>query len=719
MPDGLMDSVDVVAVLACAEDRAVANQLGEYLEIAGLTVVESDTEEVLPGLVVLISETALTDDEWLRSVREQRTSRLVPVRVDPVSDERIPDRLAQRQRVDVDHADPILTWSTVITALRTDPTTARANFDLEVRTRNWEEAGRPRDLLIRDRWNLSRYAQLLHDEYDGDVDIDDPRVQFVVLADAFLRRRRTRRWLTAAATLAAALGVLLASTDVLDAIRGAQRTSQAAQVTTGANIVAETPEWAAMHAAAVSIHGTEQQREAARRTLISALAQPLGPDLPNVSGGSVEAILPLADSGDPIYLVGRAHGTTEITRFDAPRNEPHWTLPVDTMLWTMAVDWDQTVLYAGGDGLVAASLDGAELRHLGDERADRLAVIDEDRLAVATWSGELTVVHLSDGRREAVPTTGQLLDLQPTPDGAAALFRDNDRYELRDVLSGEVVAEADVGSPTVARGGVFPDQTGMVVVGEDQQLWTVTAGEQPRATGIAIPERTFALTALSGERAVFGGQSNRVEVVHLPTGVQLGTICRRAIGFEWFVRAPDDATIACIGPIATDLSEVPPGPISDADGLASDIEVTTPDGPVISLEGAVIVARTGDQELRAGITEGAGTAIAVAPGGDRVLVGSDLGEVLIYSVRPRFGPGLVLAATPDGAPVTRVGWQDDGPAVETASGLRWRVADCPGCGEPPRLLEHLADRLPRCWGEDQLAAIDRDTREALDVEACW
>ena len=713
-----MDGVTQVGIVAADADREAADQLSEFLEIAGLDVISVDFDSVLPGMVVLISHAAIEDQQWQERVEVQLTSRLVPVRLEPVADAEIPSRLAQRQRVEHDPRDPLLTWSTVITALRSDPTATRATFDFQVRAATWDSSGRPSDILLRDRRILARYATLLEDPAAaGSSAASDPRPAYLEAAFASVRRRLVRRVVVAGAALLIVAAIVGATTDAFEAIQQAGRTSRGSVVTIGLDSINKTPEWTSLQAAAVMINGTEPQQQAARRTIADALALPWGPNLPSVSDGSVEAIRPLERSGDPLYLIGRGAGRTVLARFDASRNEPRWEIGFDTMLWGIAIDRSESVAYTIGDSIHRVVLDTQEVTRLSDERFDRGAVLEDGRVSLGAWTGRLAILDPATGQLEEVPSEGQLIDLQPVAGGAHAVLLHEGRYELIDAVDGASLAVAEVGSPTVARGGAFPDAASMVVVGSDQQLWTVEAGQEAVPTGIAVPERTFDVIALSNGRVAFGGQSSRVVVWHVDTAIKLGNLCHRGSDYHWFQRSVNDRYVACLGPVSTDIGEVPPGPLPHRDGLqaATDVEI---EGARIRLEGSLIVGEGDEQTLSIDLFEGSATAIALAPEGERILVGTDIGEVVIYSVQPTFGPGLVRARTPDRAAVTRVGWQGETPVVETSLGNRWAIPDCPGCGDEDGLLAHVIQRLPRCWGEDQLTDLDRATRVALDVDSC-
>ncbi len=686
-------------------------------------------------VVVLISEAAVDDPEWLERVDQQRGVRLVPMRIDGVSSGRAPKHLRPVNWVSLRPNSPVTAFGTVLAAVLSDPGQVRALRNLRAEAEAWVRGDRSPDRLIDDHRRAADARELLNSlRADDHIDVRGPVGDFVEASYRSTQKARTwRRRRRAAGTVLVAVMALIVAVS-LPRLLKAKGTDFNVLVSFGDPASArEMPEWSSLQSAQLLLRGNAEQKALARWTLASLLSVPwslgapvLALDEDDTTGFAGLALLP--DGRQAAVLIHDASDDTHsLGLYDVREGRMLWRVRLGAGYADIAVAaHGRTVVAVGKEGTAAVELSTRKVRRLGHRESgeanlrltgnDVMVVGREDRLAVGSPDDE--EFRTVGGRYE------ELLSLEATADGGARALVAvaPGRYRLLDALTGKVLARADVEAPLIAAGAVGTDRAYAVYAGADRQLWELRPGRPPAPTGIAVPERTVTVSLLDGGRVVVGGQDQRARAVRLEDGGELGVVCRDVPRLYRVVLPPSGDVVGCYGYHNTTLWRVPEGP--RAAGAAGSLSTgTRTENAAVGVRtdgGHAVVESPSRKTFRVRLFASDVLASRLSGDGSQLVAASRSGDVAVVSLRMSDGVPRVVAHwhVPGGDPATAVGWDGEDPLVRGADGAVWTVPGCPGCTTDAGLIARLKERLSGCWTERQLREVDDDAQEALGIGVC-
>lgn len=719
-----------VGVVAGAADAALERSLVDFLSAAGLRMTDLASAD---AVVILISETAVDDREWLEKVDQQRGVRLVPMRIDDVPSKRAPKHLSPVNWVHLDPAAPATAFGTVLAAVLSDPEQVRALRNLRAEAEAWVRGNCSADLLIGDHRRAAEARELLTVlQEDNYIDTRGPVGDFVEAS--YQSTCRTRTWRTRRRTAGTVVVFVMAFIVAVSLPRllKAKGTDFNALVSFGDPASArEMPEWSSLQSAQLLLRGNAHQKALARQTLSSLLSLPWSLGGPVVSLGEDERMtldgLALLPDGRyaAVLLRDASDGENSVGLYHIGEGEVLWHVSLGTGYVDIAADGRQIVA-VGKEGTAVVDLESRKVRRLGHVESGSADLELTAKGAVIVGRKDHLVVGSLDGD-DLRPVGGRykrLLSLQTTADGGArALVAVSPkRYHLVDALTGKVLARADINPPLIHAGAVGPDRVSAVYAGADRQLWEMRPGRPPAPTGIAVPERTETIGLLDGERAVVGGQDQRARVVRLKDGSTLGTVCGDVPRLYLLQLSSSGDLVGCVGRFNATLWRAPEGP-REAGASGSLRTGTRTQNASVSVRGdggyAVMVSSSG-QTIRMRLFTSKVTAALLSEDGSQLVAAAKSGEVAVVSLRMSDAVPRVVARwrIPGGGPATAVGWSAETPFVQGPDSAVWTVPGCPGCTDDQGLIARLKERLSGCWSERQLTEVDDDARRALGITAC-
>ncbi|MEV6784688.1 hypothetical protein [Streptomyces sp. NPDC051098] len=724
--------VPSVTVVAVAADAATEQSLRKFLADAGISLTDQAAAE---AVVVLISEAAVDDPQWLEKVDQQRGVRLVPMRIDGVASKRAPEHLRPVNWVSLQPNSHVTAFGTVLAAVLSDPEQVRALRNLRAEAEAWVRGNQSPDRLIGDHRRAADARELLNalrgDDY---IDTRGPVGDFVETSYRSTQKARTwqRRRRAAGTVLVAVMALIVAVS--LPRLLKAKGTDFNALVSFGDPASArEMPEWSSLQAAQLLLRGNADQKALARQALSSLLSVPwslggpmLALDEGDPTGFAGLALLP-DDRQAAVLIHDASDDTYSIGLYDIREGRMLWRVHLGAGYADIATAaHGRTVVAVGKEGTAVVELSSRKVRRLGHSesgeahlrltRNDVMVVGRKDRLAVGSPDDK--------DFRTVGDRYEELLSLEATADGGARALVAvaPGRYRLLDALTGKVLARADVDAPLIAAGAVGTDRVYAVYAGADRQLWEMGPGRPPAPTGVATPERTGSISLLDGGRAVVGGQDQRARAVRLEDGGELGVVCRDVPRLYRLVLPPSGDVVGCYGHHNTTLWRVPEGPraAGAAGSLHTGGRTENADLGVQVDGGYAVVDSPSRKAFRVRLFASDITASRLSEDGSQLVAAARSGDVAVVSLRMSDGVPRVVARwrIPGGGPAAAVGWDGGDPLVRGPAGAVWTVPGCSGCTTDEGLIARLKERLSGCWTKRQLHEVDDDARAALGVGVC-
>ncbi|HEX7305054.1 hypothetical protein [Lentzea sp.] len=492
---------------------------------------------------------------------------LVPVKVDDLRDASIPEQVSAINWVFWHAENRLASLAAILVAVSTNQEMWRMLRQLRQDARNWHLSRRNSALLLTERLQVLEYAEVLDDLRQSLGGRDD-----VHLLDDFLavsrvscliaaRTRRRRR--TVGAAVLAVVGLI--SAILIPNLQSLGRSNRNSLVTSGDGTVSrEFPEWSALLSADLLLNGTDEQRDLARATLRQSLTAEWSLGGPYLGPGySVETVLPLTGNRDAVALSN--HGQNAVLfGTDVKTGAYTWRVDLPGVFTLLEPVRGEADLVAGGEG-------GLRVVNLGDHSVrqgpatpvpKRMAVLDGRHAVIVDKNIRMYMVVLEPGGlvRE-IGKYQSLIDMQATDDGSvrALVRRAEGDFALVDGETGAVLASGSVPEPVVVAGGVVPDEVSAYVAGGDHQIWHLTSGAPPAPTGIAVIDRTSLIRGARDGRVVFGGEAQRPRVVELPSGRDLGVVCRETPKVWDIAVTLDGNAVTCTGPHHSSMWRMPSG----------------------------------------------------------------------------------------------------------------------------------------------------------------
>lgn len=672
------------SVVHASADSHLAEGLTRFLTNAGFAFQRAgSTADVA---VVLLSRTASSDPSWTRQVESVAAGRIIPVRIDDVASGELPDVLQPIQWLQWNHASPVTTWGAVAGALQSSPLRVLAAAELRRAAHVWVDADRDGALLVDSYRRAQELQQLLLTLDDDPLAVPDEAMRsYVDLSSAHARKRRQWRRARFGLVTVVILAAVSAFIEALPAVRENRRVNRAAIVTSGdPQIVEALPEWSALLSGYILVFGTDAQRALARTTLRNGFSRPwsLGSIVPG-KGYAVEAVQPV-DADNAVAVIRRAadDDSTFVVQYRLSDGSFRAVHELQGSYYYLDAARDRAVVaVAGPSGVATVDFATGAVRALDTVRSTTVRIMPGAAISV---TGDHRVRRLpSDGSDASeIADYESLLDLRVSDQGELrALVKDGPgAFSIVNVLTGQRLAAMTGPDPVISAGGLATNEVLAYVVGPGRELWTLTPAGGER-TGVAVPDRTEKVLALPGDRAVFGGQVESVQVVHVPSATPLGVVCRELVRAWLIAASPNGQRLACVSQQSNDFWRTPAGPLVGGDGTR-DAEVTAVAG------GSTVRGQGGDLVLGDGPTAASATvfttdiaAIALSPSGDRAVAVAESGDTAIVDLSP-------------GRPVVAVRWNL--PSGASGSGARWADGPIASGSDEPRVacpgLRTLWDR---------------------------
>jgi hypothetical protein len=489
---------------------------------------------------------------------------LVPVLVEPTDDRLVPAEVRAINWTRWQPGNVPAALAAVLVAVSTRHSMWRTLRQLRLQVYDWYVAHRDPALLIQDSPRAQECQEVLNDLRDSlggreEVHLLD---EYVAKSTAACRAKaRTQRRRCMAGALVLVLAELAAAV-LIPIVQSAGRSNRNAIVTSGEESLArEFPEWSALLAADLLIHGTPEQQALARLTLRRSLSA----DWSLGTGYSVEAQLPLTSVRSAVVLSYESKAErSSLIGMDVKTGQFAWRVQLPgEYLYMGLTEGDGEVVVGGASGFGVFDLRDHSFRQVrANPIPKRMVLLDSRHAVVVDEDIRVHVVDLNSGGGSRKTGRHQtLVDIQATDDGGvrALVRREAGDFALIDAATGAVLAAGSLPEPVVEAGGVALDEVAAYLASGDHQIWYLTPAGPPTPTGIALIDRTSLIRGARGGKVIFGGDAQRPRVVRLPSGADLGVVCRET-PLVWEIKlARDGQSVECTGPHQNSLWRLPSG----------------------------------------------------------------------------------------------------------------------------------------------------------------
>lgn len=672
------------------------------------------------GVLVVVSQAAVTDAEWLAAVRRHADEHLVPLKIGAIKN--APAEVAHINWAPFDPEDLERTADIVVAAAQTDASRHRVRRALEADALLWAIGDRPPAVLILD---LGRIRAA-----DAAIATGDPLAQPNELGRTYLeasraaakRARRNRAWQVTWRVGAVAIAVALLVVTVIQFREVAARQALAV----GASDIAASvpPSIRAIKAAALLVDLPEDSAPGRAGSILAV--QALAEEWPVV-------VLAPSEDGALNSSVLTSSGTISADGYGTLR----WWGDDDTVDRRVAIsDGPLYGLAATPDGGYLAAY-GATSLYLVDESGritaehalpfapSAIAISHEGHTVTITNGGALATVGGAAGLTEAVPD-GTVLRLVPIASTVLALTLTDDTIRLIDAATGDISREWQHELPAETAGLSEADfDTGLGVgylAGPGNQLWRFDDAAAALPTGLGTPIAP-ASVEVTPRGWVLVASTEEGVTLHFPDeSITYGRVCALVDVPVGTSIAPDGNTFACLSAMSLAVYELDRlGPVADPTSLPREgPEATRADAAVPSITAfspggeATDVSLDNGREYRLNVPvtahaeSGTGT-IVFASGDDVTLLEPTLNGPVLAS----------LGSVPGGGTITGLEWLAAGDVLATTDdGLSWRLRGCAGCLGGGGVIDVIAARLRECFATDQLAIYPEGMRARFGLREC-
>lgn len=732
-----------VVVLAVADDERLADRLrSELVRLRTIVVAELDGAS---AVVALISPRSVGDASWRAGVEKAAGLRVVPLLVERVDDELVPDPLAQLNYTFWDATDVQKGIEQLYVALHTHLGRYRDARSLAAQAEAWIASGRNEDYLLDDVRRVRAFAKelTLHDD-DGAATIDTVARQYLLASAHRVRRLRNRH----ARSFGLRFGVLVfAVIAVVGSVLGIatlrQRNVAAVALTA---LTASGSDVLAVETATLLLHA-QTTKQAFPAVQLRMLAKAYGRHWDRaVVGGTAQSPV------NAMVLVGSSvWGVDSKGRFDRWRMTaglPFTTWQVTTGSLTALDGNSATAVASDGRSLFVLDLHRHAVRRItAPTVVVGLALAPAHRAVLVTGAdGSLWRVPIDGGLALRLTTSTAVLGAVQRDDGTArALIRSASGLSVV-TDTGATAARWSVESTADEQGALSRAGDGVVLI-EDGTIRLATDGGQFVDTGRAAV-RARALALLRGNLVVFATDAVGTRVYDPIGDVLLGAFCLKAPTVLDFVEGRNgdllcrSAGFGVLDSVADAAPEhvLASAPVTDLRSAGTVSRISIEDGDLVRIQRRHVL--TGSQTglfdpTASSLTPGrrtvvenapgflanlsGPTAVAIAPGGDTAAVGFADGTVWEFDVDDdgRVEPDVVWTA-PDHAAVTAIAWDASRIHlhVTTRSDLRWTAPSCAGCFDRATVFDRVRSRLPLCFLPTSIDAFDPDIRRKLSLTPC-
>lgn len=756
-----MSDLHSVAVAGSAADGPALREIAAVLTERGVQVLASSGEAAFGAdvFVVVVSDNLVRDQPALARLQALKSAKLVPVRVGPVDDRKLPEFLRALNWIlwDSSDIDPGERNAALLTALRWDLNRYRDSQSLEAQAAAWEAADRESDYLLSDRRAITRaLAELQAAQASRSAEPATPRLTAYLHQSGIAARRewwrRTRRWALRLVALAAVVAVVVTGWRAVTDLRSSNLLAAGLLVVDADE---GRPDLQALKMAGLIVQQRARGREvpvAAYGKLIGAMESDWGRGVlgyakdSHLNGFALTSDRDVAVSADSV-------GT--VTTWDLTRGATVERVRVSTEpLYGVAATPDGKLAATfGADGVVRLT----ELPSRRTLMERRLAVTPE-RIAVGS-DGQTVVVATDNGELWRLSAAAQgvskdarigsydiVHDIQAGESGALwVVARAGRDLVVVDARTGEVRARYEWPASPLELAAVSPSGTTVVVADDDGALLRNEGRSKLSPLGMGVARGNNLLKVDDDGQVVVASSLAGARVVD--TAAQRVTrVCSTLDSVTELAVSPDFRQLACgvagVGEIA-DLDTVmstgePPGELVGRSGSsveAAGTHLAVGAGGTVEIERngmrttirptdtAVTTSAHGVVPWTAGRVLGGGTPslVAIAPDGKTIAVATDAGVVTEIDVGA--DGRLGLAARRDFGPraVARLGWS---PRMDRISAMttdqRWLTTpSCAGCGSSmSALFASVRDRAWFCYPADTLKVFTEQTRREFDLSRC-
>lgn len=757
---------DQVRLISHVSDESTALELRNGLELLGVRF-EDDPGEGAKRTVVLMSRAALNDERWRAEVERSGESRLVPVALERVQDEKIPVSISPVNWVLLEGSSLPEVITKVHAGLTGDPERYRIFKTVAGEAALWIARDRNEEYLQTDPSRVRRYRDYLL-ESQGDI-LARPTeeiTEFIAASGARTRKLGFRKWRKRMVRVAV---VAIAAVLVMAVIKEARKDVHANRV--ALSTVGDTnwysPEWGGAMSAEVISAGQAETRVLGVSTMLSFLSEPwtegvLGSQLDFPVGSATW----LADSG--LIAVG---GAGKVAIMDTSNGELVSQIRLtDSQQYTaVGSSRDGSRVVAGVDGkLWSLRAEDLEARQIGTAEGEVGEVIVDERAraAVADVEGELVVADLDGGGQHPVKDVGDVLALGRDRRGSVlALVRSEDGrwLSLLVPVSGKTISSVRRAAYEFEQGAIDMDGTRIAVTGTDRQVEVGGTDLNLRPTGIPVPDQVRTFTFLRPNTMAIGDGQYGLRGVGLSSGIWSNEFCAGSLPtVREVVPDPDGDALLCISGLRASLwnlsdflpSRVPPPAV--ALGGARSARLSSICGwqescaagdrsREVGIEVNFVPYKQGMSLLRiryrlpggrpgasvpvdslGALPQDRWSKVMINPNVPTLLASTEDGRVISFDITPEKAHSTILWTAPKGAGVDQMGWMkgsEDRLVVKTASGDWYTPRGCSGCllGDiQANLAERAAERRTLCVvdGNREVFDLSKETAEAVNLNVC-
>ncbi|MFT3663257.1 MAG: hypothetical protein QM809_18400 [Gordonia sp. (in: high G+C Gram-positive bacteria)] len=753
------DQTSVLVLGSPNDDRALA-EIGAVLHDRGVTVLRSPADgrpadDGYDAIMIAVSDRLLEDPEMMAALSARRTAKLIPIRVGPVDDTRVPEFLGELNWIlwDTPATEVGARNAQLMTALRMDLNRYRDAQSLRAQAAAWRASGGDPGFLISDRAAVVRALERADRSDAAEVarPEDDQVRAFLEASHRSVRkeaRRRSRRWLFRLAVLGAVALIAVTGWKAVTERRSANLLAG------GLLSVSDNDERADLQA--LKTAGLVQQQieadrpvpSAAYGKLITTMAHPWG--LGVIGFGKDAHLNGAAFTADPSVLV-TADSIGTLARWDLRNGGMTTRRQIGgSPLYDLSATPDGRTVLTYDDRKVLRITDvesGRSSETTLSDYPDHIALSADGTAAAAAVGEELFAVTADSAGRWTARRTGRfdaIHQLRAGPSGILAAVRDGRRIAVVDVATGRIRQRfpATADPDGLDRSGVSPTGETVVFVDGSGAVFVGTGGDL-RPLGVTTTRGTERVTVDDDGLVVFASTHSGARVLDVASG----TIAQVCDSFDSVDRVVVDAhrsRLVCrsrgnlmIDELTRHLSraQTPSAAVgtSGASAEASGTRIALDDDALVTIARKGTTSRLDFRRPAAaggatarwapGPVFGEGTPVvaAVTPDGNTVAVGTDAGVVTEIDVSD--DGALALAGRADVGPraATDLRWdvRTHRIWIRTDDDRSWSLPSCAGCGGSlERLFEVIRERRWFCYPNETLAVFTGATRSTFALTEC-
>lgn len=733
MGDGI--SARTILIVSHACDQEVAGLAERISSEGGYLPVPPNLGQAaeVDLCIVIVSQEAARDAAYIdrANAAASRAAVTIPVRLDGVRPEQVGapgSPIRERNWADFSSGRGLDAdaWRRV---LRANVGLYDLFYDIEGRAGRWGQCGRDHSYLMLDIERVTAASEALESLKDDPFQRPTRAMEEFVAAslDAARRARRGRRRREAsfvAFLVIIALGIVAVNGVVRRYLENAQLLSESMR-DVGAD---SDPAFYACRMLQMG-QSDDVSSDASFTGAIDALSRPwevsqLGLyEAERGTGWQGEAVF--SCSGEKLFVEG-AGGTLQSW-------DPLTADPMDNRRVTSGKRFAFDVSADGGTVVVSdssglrlyetASWVPCDVRYQGP-RFDRLAISEESDYVLGASGDGLACIDLSDGKELSSISVDDVLAVKQTGQGARGLVRAGNEVLLVGGRSLDVLSRAQLPGDDVCVGALSAD--GEAILCQEGTLMALDLASDT-LVNVGYSTREIPLDmALVGDCAIVATDAEGVCVVDVRSGALLGEIATETTGL-CFVEVAENGLVSCGNGWTTticSLDGLAPSDEPPSDAIINRSLSAASEGGIAirASEEQSFVLTVGEDEQRLSYQGAYGekndlSVVAIMDAPVSYALASASGRVVAYTLGSN-GHWLQTRAwdSPDGQPITALGWTRDGKRLVIEAGGRWWTPYSNSWAMGTEgMASTIAERSPAVWTTAELSVFPDDFVAAMGM----